>query len=117
MPSTPATTPAHHADTTLPRWAAVGGAWAALALILEFGGSLWGDSPDTSWPKFLAPIAWPTALRVMSWLAAAVGALAWQAGIARTGAKPRWVLAGLTAALFVTFALGVATDQQWATWH
>jgi hypothetical protein len=104
-------------DRALPAWALWGAGFTLLAVALEFLGSIVGDSPSTGYPGWLVPIAWPTAVRVLWWVAAAVGAVALNRGLARATGHPRRLATVVTALPFLGFALGIALGAEWATWH
>lgn len=103
--------------TVIPTWALAGAAVALVAVTLEVLGSVLGDSPDTPYPGWLRPIAWPTLVRVATWLAAAAGSAAYHVGLHRTSGRRRWFIGTLTTTMFLLFAVGIASDAEWSTWH
>ena len=104
-------------DNAIPTWALASAGYVLLVVALEFAGSIWGDSPSTGYPGFLVPVVWPTALRVVVFLGAAAGTVAYHLGLRRTGTRGNPVVTALTAMLFTVFAVGIATGQEWAAWH
>lgn len=112
--------PVHRRTDTpgpVPGWALAGAGFTLAAVALEVAGSVWGDSPSTSYPGWLATIGWPTPLRVLWWTMAAAGVVAMNLGMARASGSRRPVRTVVAAAPFVAFALGIASGAQWATWH
>lgn len=102
----------------LPLRAFAGGLLALVAVGLELLGSVAGDAPTTAYPGWLVPVAWPTALRVVWWLAAAAGAGTAVAGLTAHRPRAARVTGVVLATLpFVVFAAGVGLGAQWATWH
>lgn len=101
----------------LPVWAFVGAGVAAVALVLEFLGSILGDAPSTSYPAWLVTVGWPTPLRVAWWAGAAGGAAAAAFGVGHASGRPARLRPVLVASPFLLFAVGVATGASWATWH
>lgn len=105
------------AGRPVPWWALAGGAVTMLAVVLEFLGSLLGDSPSTGYPGWLVPIGWPTPVRVGWWLVATMGAVAASRGTAYATGRPRPLRTVVVASPFLVFAVGIATGATWATWH
>ncbi len=99
------------------RWALAAAGFVLMAVVLELVASAWANSPAPVWAGRLMPLSWPTAARVVWWLAVAVATGVFHVGVARAGAKPRPVVAVVTMGMFVGFAVGIAFGAQWATWH
>jgi len=101
----------------LPGWALAGAAITVLAIVLEVAGNVFAGGVTSGYPGWLVTIAWPTPLRVLWWLAAAAGSIAWNVGIARANGRSRRLVTVITATPYVAFAVGVAVGAEWSTWH
>jgi hypothetical protein len=101
----------------LPGWALAGAGVTLLAVVLEFLGSLVGDSPSTSYPGWLVAFAWPMPVRVAWWASATAGAVASIRGLAYATGRPLLVRTILVASPFALFTIGIAMGASWATWH
>lgn len=113
----PSTDVRSDARRPVPWWALGSAAFVLLAVAIEVLGGQWANSPAPGWAETLVPVAWPPALRVVWWLAAAAATATFHVGVARSGERPRPVFAVLTTGMFVAFAAGIAFGAEWATWH
>lgn len=104
-------------DHPIPWWGFAGAGFVLFAVAAELIASTWANSPAPSWLEPLAPLAWPTALRVLWWLAVAAGVGAFHAGAAVAGHRRHPAVVALTVAPFVAFAVGIGFGAEWATWH
>lgn len=91
-------------------------AFVLLAIVLELVGGSFANSPVPAWAH-VAPIAWPTGLRVLWWLAVAAAAGLFRLGLHRLGHRQRPVIVVASIAPFLVFASGIAAGADWATWH
>lgn len=102
--------------TPIPWWALGAAAFVLAAVALEVLGSAWANSPAPDW-AVVVPLAWPTPARVAWWLVVAGAAAAFHVGVRRSGHRGHPVVGTLTVAMFVVFAVGIASGAEWATWH
>lgn len=91
-------------------------AFVALAIVLEVLG---GSSANSSVPDWahVVPIAWPSGLRVVWWVAVAAAAGVFRLGLHRLGLKQHPVVVAASVLPFLAFAAGIAAGADWATWH
>lgn len=104
-------------SSPVPWWGLGAAAFALLAVMAELVASAWANSPAPAWAEAIAPLGWPTAVRVVWWLAVAAATAAFHLGLVKAGEGPRPVIAVLTTGMFVGFAIGIAVGAEWATWH
>lgn len=100
-----------------PLWGLGCALFVAAAIGLEVLGGQYANSEVPSWAETLVPIAWPGPLRVAWWLAVSAAAFGYRAAESRAGIRRHPVTVGLSIAPFAIFAVGVAFEAPWATWH
>lgn len=87
------------------------------AVVMEVVTSAGANSSVPAWAKWVVPIGWPQAVRVVWWLVVAAAALAFRVALSRLGFRQRPVVVVLSVAPFVVFAVGIAFGAPWSTWH
>ncbi|MGH9176974.1 MAG: hypothetical protein ACRD0N_00265 [Acidimicrobiales bacterium] len=99
-------------------WAALGCATLVVsAIVLEVVGGTAANSPAPGRARYVVPLAWPAAWRVVWWLAVAAAALGLRVALHRLGFRQRRLIVTASVAPFVVFAAGIAAGADWATWH
>jgi hypothetical protein len=91
-------------------------AFVALAVVLEVVGGSFANSTVPGWAH-VVPIAWPSGLRVLWWMAVAAAAGLFRLGLHRLGIRQRPIVVAGSVLPFLAFAAGIAADADWATWH
>lgn len=100
-----------------PWWAAVAGLFVAVAVVAEMVGGQLANSPVSAWAEDVAPIAWPQPARVAWWLAVAGAAAAFRLGERQAGIVRHPLVIVASVVPFLAFAVGIAIEADWATWH
>lgn len=91
-------------------------AFVALAIVLEVLGGSSANSPVPGW-AYVVPIAWPSGLRMVWWMAVAAAAGLFRLGLHRLGMRQRPIVVAASVLPFLAFAGGIAAGADWATWH
>lgn len=92
------------------------GAFVAGAVVLELLGGSFANSPVPEWAH-LAPITWPSGVRVLWWVAVGGAAGLFRFALHRLGLRQRPVVVLASVVPFLVFAGGIAAGADWATWH
>lgn len=87
------------------------------AVVVEVVTSAGANSSVPAWAKWVVPIGWPPAVRVVWWLVVVAAALAFRLALSRLGFRQRRIVVVLSVAPFVVFAAGIAFGADWSTWH
>jgi len=98
-------------------WIAAGCALVVIgAIVVEVVSGQWANS-DAPWWGSLAPLAWPTGVRVLWWCVVAVAAGGFRLALARLGIRQHPVVIVASVLPFLVFAAGIALGSAWAAWH
>lgn len=90
--------------------------FVGLAVVLEVLGGSFANSPVPDWAH-IAPIAWPSWVRVVWWTAVGAAAGLFRLGLHRLGVRQRLAIVVASVLPFLVFAAGIAAGAEWATWH
>lgn len=104
--------------TTTGRAVLLGGAGFLLvvvAVVLE-ALAIGAGAQVPTWARWL-PIAWPRPARIGWWASVAMGALYFRRALPHLGVRASTVGTMVTVGPFAAFAVGVALEAPWATWH
>lgn len=91
-------------------------AFVGLAVVLELLSGSFANSPVPDWAH-IAPIAWPSGLRVVWWVVVGAAAGLFRFGLHRLGLRQRPAVVVASVLPFLVFAAGIAAGADWSTWH
>lgn len=104
-------------EPRLSSWGPVALGFVFLAVGLELLAAQYSNSPVPDAARWLVPLAWPQAVRVLWWTLVTLAAAGFRYAEYRAGIRRHPLIVIGSTVPFAVFSIGIAFGASFSTWH